>query len=239
MIQAIDISERLKVITTLIPDDTHVLADIGSDHAYLPCYAYQMGKVNNAIAGEVGYGPLRSAEQTIKTWELQSVIETRQGDGLAVLEYAEADVVVIAGMGGALIRDILAAGHQILSPTTTLLLQPNNCEPEVRGWLNDEGWAIHSERLIQENGHYYEIICADRSRQPGSLSRKELLFGPILLHNPSDPAFRAKWSHEWDKRKKILSSLSKATMAASVQEKKRRFQREQSYIEEVLSWEKT
>src|SRR4051794_18662460 len=123
----IPISKRLKTLAKYIPNGS-IIADIGSDHAYLPCYAFLHGLIRSGIAGELNAGPLHSAQETIEKYGLSSNISARLGSGLTVIEKGEADVITIAGMGGELIRQILDMGKDRLTEQTKLILQPNVAE---------------------------------------------------------------------------------------------------------------
>jgi len=108
----IKLSERLKEITTYIPKDS-ILADIGSDHAYLPIYCVKNKIVKKAIAGEVADGPLLAAKSSVKAYQFEQFIDVRKGDGLAVLKETDSvDCITIAGMGGALISPFWITGRK-------------------------------------------------------------------------------------------------------------------------------
>lgn len=228
----IPISKRLKTLAGFIPKGS-VLADIGSDHAYLPCYAFMAGIIKNAIAGEVNKGPLNSAIETIEKYYLSLHISARLGSGLSVLEKGEADVVTIAGMGGELIRQILIDGKDRLTDQTKLILQPNVAENRVRAWLLAEGWTISSETILEEDSHIYEIIAAERRGQNPSLTEDEILFGPILLKTKGE-TFLKKWRSELRKRERVLQSLQNAAHESDVEGRKRSIIEEMNRIREVL-----
>jgi len=229
----IPISKRLKTVASYIPKGS-TLADIGSDHAYLPCYAYFKGLINKAVAGEVNEGPLRSARETIEKYGLSSHITARLGDGLSVIEKGEVNVITIAGMGGELIRHILENGKARLTGETKLILQPNVAESHVRTWLMDEGWTIAEEVILEEDGHIYEIIAADQLEKKAAYSEFELMFGPKLLHQKND-VFLKKWQSELKKRERVLQSLRHASPDNNVAERKNAIEAEMNRIKEVLS----
>jgi tRNA (adenine22-N1)-methyltransferase len=228
----IPISNRLKTLAQYIPKGS-VLADIGSDHAYLPCYAYMKGIIEKGIAGEVNAGPLASAKETIEKYGLNLHISARLGSGLTVLEKGEATAVTIAGMGGELISHILTEGKDRLTDQTKLILQPNVAEDRVRAWLLNEGWTITNEKIIEEDGHIYEMIIAEKFDNNPTLTEKELMFGPFLLKQKGEPFYK-KWESELKKRERILQSLEHASTDNNIEARKQDIIDEVNKIKEVL-----
>lgn len=135
------LSLRLQRVAVHIPKES-ILADIGSDHAYLPCYAVIHNLCSKAIAGEVVEGPYQSAVKQVRETGLEAKIDVRKGDGLDVLEKDEATSITIAGMGGTLITSILEKGKDKLAKVERLILQPNVGSQNVRTWLMDNGWEL-------------------------------------------------------------------------------------------------
>lgn len=206
------LSKRLTEVASLVPTGSR-LADIGSDHAYLPVHLLVQGKICAAIAGEINEGPLQSAMKQVEKLGLGSVVDVRKGDGLEVIESGEVDVISIAGMGGGLICHILDEGLDKLHKVQRLILQPNVASHFVRQWLVDHDWELKHESIIEEDGKYYEILMAEpgRAEQPyeglDHLERERaVLMGPFLLKQKTD-AFIEKWQSEIEKRNKIVSSL--------------------------------
>ncbi len=158
------LSKRLHRAGEFVPEGSK-LADIGSDHAYLPAYLVMNKKIISAIAGEVVEGPYQSAKNLVAELNLSSVIDVRKGDGLAVVDPKDdVTAVSICGMGGALIRDILDRGVKgnHLTGKETLILQPNIGEPTLRTWLVNHSYHIIQEDIIRENEKTYEIIVAEK-----------------------------------------------------------------------------
>lgn len=229
------LSKRLETVASFIKPDMRI-ADIGSDHAYLPCYAVNQGLAKAAIAGEVVEGPYQSAYNQVKEAELSDRIAVRKGNGLTVVNQGEVDCIIIAGMGGALITDILENGKQKLVEVQRLILQPNVAAEKVRKWLLDNNWQLSDERLIEEDGKYYEILVADRDKSKIQYSnlKKELLLGPYLL-NSKDEVFHRKWRSELNQWKIILNELDKAESNEKTAIKKRDLIEKISIVEEALS----
>lgn len=234
----IEISQRLYNIADLVQPGSKV-ADIGSDHAYLPLYLIQSGKAISAIAGEVNQGPWQSAKKTVAEAGLEDRIEVRRGDGLAVLDNGEVDTICIAGMGGTLISHILEAGLYRLSSVRHLVLQPNVAERNVREWLLEHGWELIEERILKEDGVIYEILAAIRgdAQAPylGKRWSKEILLeiGPFQWENQS-PILNEKWQEEYKKVEWVLNNLQQA-QSSEAETKKQEMKRRLEWIREVLS----
>lgn len=200
------LSERLEKVVSYIPAGSRI-ADIGSDHAYLPCYAVQKGQVEFAIAGEVVEGPFQSATKQVRSLGLTGEIAVRKGDGLAVIEQKDAiDVVVIAGMGGALIRSILEADATKLAGVKRLVLQPNIAAHQLREWGEANQWALISEAILCEDNKIYEILVLEPSPEIVTYSDAERLLGPFLMREKS-AVFQAKWRHELENWQGIQAKI--------------------------------
>ncbi|MEN2666710.1 tRNA (adenine(22)-N(1))-methyltransferase TrmK [Listeria aquatica] len=202
------LSKRLEKVAHFIEPQSRI-ADIGSDHAYLPCYAVLKGFASFAIAGEIADGPFRSAQDQVEKTGLLAQISVRKGDGLEVLEPSdEVDTVVVAGMGGPLIANILENGKRKLARVKRLILQPNIAAKRIREWGAREQFQITAEEIIEEDHKIYEILVLERSNEPVDYSEDELFFGPLLLKE-KNAIFRTKWQHERDTWKKITENIEK------------------------------
>lgn len=210
------LSKRLHRVGEFVPEGS-ILADIGSDHAYLPAYLVLNKRIESAIAGEVVEGPFQSAKNLVAELNLTSSIQVRKGDGLDVLNLAdEVDAISICGMGGTLIKDILDRGYENnrLSGNEVLLLQPNVGEKTLRTWLMDYSYIIIEEDIVRENEKTYEIIIAKKAEEIETLSEKELMFGPKLLNERND-IFKNKWCHELKQLENISKQLEKSSQDVS------------------------
>lgn len=225
------LSERLKMIAKYLKDPI-LFADIGSDHAYLPTYVCKQNKTARAIAGELNKGPYERALQTVRENDLEDRIQVRQGNGLEIIDHSdEVNQVVIAGMGGKLIRNILEAGKQKLHNVSRVVLQPNLDAPIVRQWLHHHHFQISDEAIIEEDGYIYELIVADKTNKSETLTEKSMLFGPFLLQNKDDVFYR-KWQSELDKRKRLIVQMKQATVRP--EGKIKQLEKEIQWIKEVL-----
>ena len=175
-----ELKGRLKLIADKVPKCT-IVNDIGTDHAFIPVYLVKKGVCKKAIAVDVRQGPLLAASDNIKHFKLQEVIETRLGDGLEPISIEEADVIVIAGMGGILIKDILGREMDKAKAANTLVLQPMNSIEILREWLYEKGFIIYDEELVDEGEKVYNVINAKWS---GSMEPHEVIdyfIGPLLV----------------------------------------------------------
>jgi tRNA (adenine22-N1)-methyltransferase len=233
----VHISKRLETIASFVAPGSRV-ADIGSDHAYLPTYLVQTGRASSAIAGEVNQGPYESAKKQIEEAGLSNQIDVRLGNGLSVLKEGEVDTVCIAGMGGTLIRTILEEGASKLTSVNSLILQPNVAEKNVREWLYESGWQLKDEHILKEDGVIYEVLYATSGdpaipyKQKPWQREEWYELGPFLWYKQS-PVYKEKWEAEKDKVERVLASLDKA-QTPDAEEKKREMNERKKWIEEVL-----
>ena len=187
------ISKRLELVASFVPQGA-ILLDVGSDHAYLPIELIERGKIESAIAGEVVEGPYQSAVKNVDAHGLKEKIQVRLANGLAAFEEADqVSVITIAGMGGRLIARILEEGLEKLSNVRRLILQPNNREDDLRIWLQDNGFQIVAESILEEAGKFYEILVVEAGQM--KLSASDVRFGPFLSKEVS-PVFVQKWQKE-------------------------------------------
>jgi tRNA (adenine22-N1)-methyltransferase len=228
------LSHRLETVSSFIPKGSKI-ADIGSDHAYLPCYAIEKELASFAIAGEVVEGPYQSALNQVRDSELEERVSVRKGNGLEVLSQGEVDCVTIAGMGGTLISTILENGKQKLKGVTRLVLQPNVSAISIRKWLLENGWELVAEKILEEDKKIYEVLVAERgdTRKPYSNMEKELLLGPFLMKEKSE-VFIKKWRQEAEQWKKICGQMNEAEQKGELEKKRSTIERKIEIVEEVL-----
>ncbi|MCA1063427.1 tRNA (adenine(22)-N(1))-methyltransferase TrmK [Rossellomorea sp. AcN35-11] len=230
------LSKRLETVVSYIPEHSKI-ADIGSDHAYLPCYAVNKGIASSAIAGEVVEGPFLSAKKQVEDAELTREVEVRFGNGLEVIAPGEVDCITIAGMGGALIASILEAGKTKLTNHPRLILQPNISAISIRSWLMDNDWDLIGEEILEEDDKIYEILVAEKGNPKLHYSEeleKELLLGPFLMKERKAP-FIKKWNRELKQWKNILGNMEKAEKTGALEERKRELIEKIKMVEEVLN----
>lgn len=178
-----ELSKRLCAVAALVTPGNR-LADVGTDHAYLPIYLVKNEQIPGAIAMDVNRGPLQRAVEHIQEEGLSDYIETRLSDGLQKLNLGEADTVVIAGMGGALTIRLLEQAAEVLRTVKELILQPQSEISRVRLWLEEHGFQIADEDIVLEDGKYYPMMRVVHGEMHLA-GEEEALYGPVLLKQKS------------------------------------------------------
>lgn len=198
------LTPRLKAIADSISHCKNV-ADIGSDHAYLPIYLVKSKRVEKAIASDVNIGPSNISKARIKYYGLEGIIDVRVGYGLKVLEPNEVDVIVISGMGGLLIIDIIKESLNISRDAQMLILQPMKDSYLLRKWLVENSFDITDEEIVKEENKFYEIIWVvptNKVKRTQSVS----FIGNKLLEKPS-PILLEYLNNKIDEYQKIIKKL--------------------------------
>lgn len=225
------LSKRLKTVGSYVSSGAR-LADIGSDHAYLPCYLAKKKRIEFAIAGEVVKGPFQSAQRQVRTEGLTELIEVRMGDGLNVVRAEDGITdITIAGMGGPLIAKILERGKVKANLAARLILQPNVHALAIREWAVKNDWKLVAEEILEENQKLYEILVLEKGAM--ELNSADLLLGPFLRQTRSD-AFVKKWERELAEWERILLKLPEDDRQ-EVKDKRRELEMKIELVKEVLS----
>ena len=183
---AIHLSKRLTALANMVTDGNR-LADIGTDHGYIPIYLCQTGKIPSALAMDIGKGPLQQAQTHIAEHGLSEQIKTRLSDGMAALQFGEADTILIAGMGGGLVMKILSEGAEKLTGKEELILQPQSEIALVREFLRVRNFQILNEDMILEDGKYYPMmkVSQQKAAEQTKILPQEVAdaFGPVCYRN--------------------------------------------------------
>ncbi|HBF8940193.1 TPA: SAM-dependent methyltransferase, partial [Clostridioides difficile] len=153
------LTDRLLKIASLASDGKKI-ADIGTDHGYIPVYLLKEGKVPFAVLADVNKGPLDNAHKEVIQNNLLDKVDLRLGSGIEILEIGEVEEVIIAGMGGILISELLEAKKEVAHNVEKLILQPMQAQEELRYYLLNNGYEILEEVLVREDFRIYEIIVA-------------------------------------------------------------------------------
>ncbi len=213
------LSLRLSAIADMVTEGNR-LVDVGCDHGYLPVYLVQNGKIPAAIAMDVRKGPLSRAQEHIRQYGLEEYIKTRLSDGLGALEAGEGDTLVIAGMGGPLMERILTDGASVRDSFSELILQPQSDIPHFRRFIQNEGWEIVEENMIEEEGKFYPMMRVQKAKMSLMEKRQsdlpyslEEAFGKFLLDS-GNLVLLQYLKRELRIREEILEKLEKAATAA-------------------------
>lgn len=179
------------------------VADIGTDHGYLAIELVKSGRASFAVASDKNPMPLDVAKKNISAASLNNFIEVRLGDGLKVLREGEVDTICVAGMGGALIAEILNDSPQILKSVQKLIIQPMNATEKILSWLKNNSWYIADIDLAEVGGIIYEIISAVKNpAKISAVTKKEI--SPLL------PKFNEQ---KILKLQRVLDEMSKSPAA--------------------------
>lgn len=158
----VQLSERLFAAASLVPKGSRV-ADVGTDHGFVPIYLINSEKAQHVVAMDVGEGPLSRAKEHIAEYGYEDRIETRLSDGMEKLSAQEADTLICAGMGGLLMKRILEKGNPRGLGLKHMILQPQSDLRAFREYLRDAGFLITEEKEIFEEGKYYVAMLTEVS----------------------------------------------------------------------------
>lgn len=202
-----EIQKRLQAIAEYIPS-CHSIADIGTDHGHLPIYLMKRGDIGLVLATDVAEGPLLAAKKNIQKAGWDRHIECRLGNGIQVLKPGEVDGISIAGMGGALMIEILSANPVQVQTFQFMVFQPMTKAGRLRRYLYEIGWHIEKERLVAESDRLYGVILA----KPGKIevSYTDLVYevGPYL-QEARDPLLPRYYQMLIDGKRSAWEQLTK------------------------------
>ncbi|MGN1112064.1 MAG: class I SAM-dependent methyltransferase [Acutalibacteraceae bacterium] len=197
--KTIKLDRRLSLCAEFVRQGVSV-ADIGTDHAYLPIYLVQSGKISRAIAADINKGPLESGIEAIKQYGVSDKISARLSNGLEKIKSDECDDIVIAGMGGELICSIIEAAPWLKSPDKHLILQPMTRPEILRSYLYKNGFELIREQAVDSDGRIYTVMLAAFCGKTETLTDYHARVGKL---NPSERELDRKYLEH------ILTSLNK------------------------------
>lgn len=153
----VKLSGRLGAVAALVTEGA-VLADVGTDHGYVPIYLLKQKRISRAIAMDINEGPLVRAREHIRLFGMENYIETRRSDGVSALDVGEAQSILIAGMGGGLMIHILKEGETVCKAAEELVLQPQSELERLRRYLVENGYKVLAEDIVSEEGKFYPMM---------------------------------------------------------------------------------
>ncbi len=200
----IKLSDRLEMVVSFVLPGSCV-ADVGTDHGYVPIVLVKRGIAARALAMDIREGPLARAREHISRYGLEGQIGTRLSDGVRGLEPGEADTVIAAGMGGELIVHILREGQRLWDTVGHWILSPQSEPEKVRRYLQENGFRIAGERMLCEDGKFYVVMDAVRGEME-PLNLAQAVYGPCLIRE-KDPVLYDFLKREEDALSRILDGL--------------------------------
>ncbi|WAH38558.1 tRNA (adenine(22)-N(1))-methyltransferase [Alicyclobacillus dauci] len=237
--QPITLSKRMQKIVEHIPK-CESLADIGTDHAFIPIHTVQTKRALHAIATDLREGPLRKARENVNRHGLKELIELRLGNGFQPIRPGEVDVIVSAGIGGHVHTQMLDESPKVTQSVSTIIFQPMNAGHLLRSRLDELHFTLSSEALVLDDDRIYEIIIAtpnahrdpayDPYRDDPSRLMLAYTYGPLLLRDP-DELFHMRLEREINK----LRAVQHSVQTSDNLEARERFDTLQAEIEQLLA----
>lgn len=228
------LSPRLLGIATFVKNHS-IVADIGTDHGYIPAYLIEKNISKKVIANDISKGSLKKAEEIIEELGYKRNIETRLGNGLEVLKPFEVDTVIIAGMGGPLIIDIIKSNVQIAETINNFILQPMIAADELRRYLYNNNFKIIDEKIIKEGDKHYEIIYAKHGKD---CIEDEIYYElSKILVDKRDLQMKEYIQYKIKKTENILEKLDSEESEKAVERKKELIEKLGKYKEVLRCYE--
>lgn len=208
-----DISLRLRTIADLVVERCNTLADIGTDHAYIPIYLIKKDICKKVIASDINSGPVKKARLNISLEGLSKSIECRLGSGLTTIKPKEVQVAIIAGMGGQLIKDIIEESIDVFKNLDYAILQPVQNPEVLREHLYKKGYNIIQEDLCYDEGKYYEIIKVAYDKIEKQADNMDPIYYEVshLLLKNNHPLIEKYIKYKIDHYEKIMSYINADT----------------------------
>lgn len=230
----------MKAVASMVTKG-NIVADVGTDHGYVPIALISQGKIPEAIALDINKGPLERANEHIKLHGLQDKIQTRLSDGVAAISVGEADSIVIAGMGGELVIHILSDGEEVCRNARELILQPQSDIDKVRAYLRERKYKIVDEDMILEEGKYYpmiKVVPVEYDDTWDKLTEDEIkacdIYGPILLKN-GNPILRKYLVKQHQVLRDIIEKLKKQQSTEAIERRILEKEKELTYNESAYT----
>lgn len=197
------LTKRLSAVANFVSEGA-VLADIGSDHAFLPCYLAQNKRIKKAYAGEIIEGPLNQSRKCVVENGLEKYVFPILSNGLENIPDDVTDIT-IAGMGAYTVLDILNAYPNKVRKCQRIIVQANSHMELIREYISNNQFMILDEDIIYDKGKYYEI-CVFNTHIGRILSEQEIKYGPILIEKQSD-TFVRYYSYQIQIKQQVLDVL--------------------------------
>ncbi|HZJ84179.1 MAG TPA: class I SAM-dependent methyltransferase [Syntrophomonadaceae bacterium] len=223
---------RLTIMADMIIKN-QAIADIGTDHTLLPIYMLEKELIPHAIVTEIIAGPYQRAKKAVKASSFSERIEVRKGNGLDTVQPSEVASIIIAGMGGDTIAEIISRDWDKSSSFSRFILQPMSRPHVVRGLLATRGWTINEERLVLENNRFFVILSYSPANKPYKLTSLQEDIGPQLLKK--DYIYKGEYlNHFLLKYKKVYEKLM-ASEGSTVESRITEYKDKILKLEEIIN----
>ena len=228
-----ELSKRLQAVADLVTEGASV-ADIGTDHGYIPIYLIEHNIAGKVIALDINRGPLERARMHVVGHGLKGKIETRLSDGLEKVLPGEVDTMIAAGMGGGLVIKILTEGYPVVEILDTMILQPQSEIGKVRRFLNDHNLQITEENMVEEDGKFYPMMKVIHGKKE-EYTICEYTYGKRLLLE-HHPVLKKYLDREMQIKESVFQQLFKHQNSASAAERMEELKQEIILAQEALKY---
>lgn len=225
-----ELSKRLQAVADLVSHG-QIVADVGTDHGYIPIYLIETEKCPRAIAMDINKGPLLRAKEHISEHGLSDTIEVRLSDGVSALSAGECDCVVVAGMGGALAVKIMEEGQAVFEKLKEFVLQPQSELAKVRQYLYENQYCVIDEDMVFEDGKFYPMMKV-KNGVPEPYTQVELRYGQGLLAQ-KHPILKQFLEKEVHTKEMILTNLESES-GEHIDNRKKELREELFLVKEAL-----
>ncbi len=227
----IRLSKRLTVVANQVKYRT--IADIGTDHAYVPIYLCNTNKIDKGFACDINKGPLEKANINIRNYNFENKITTLLSNGLSKIFPDQVETIIISGMGGKLTIDILNNNLETVKSLKQLVLQPQLDVYDVRKYIHNIGFCIENEEMILEEGKYYNIISAVASYEKYT-KETDYIFGKVLMENKNQ-VLKSYIDNKIKKYNQVINNLN-LNNTLFTNKRKEQLLNELNLFEEVYKW---
>ena len=225
-----ELSKRLQAVADLVSEG-QIVADVGTDHGYIPIYLLETGKCERAIAMDINKGPLLRAKEHIAEHGLDAKIEVKLSDGVEALSVGACDCVVVAGMGGALAVKIMEEGQAVFKSLREFVLQPQSELAKVRQYLWENEYCVTAEDMVLEDGKFYPMMKVKNGASE-DYTQIELRYGKCLLMQ-KHPVLKQFLEKEVQTKEAILNNLESES-GEHIENRKKELLEELLFAKEAL-----
>lgn len=224
------LSNRLETLTKYVPKGSRVI-DVGTDHAYIPIYLIKNQIATSCMATDINKGPLIKAEHNMAKYHISN-IKLKQTSGLQGITEDDGNIIMISGMGGYLIIDILKAALPVVKAADRLILQPQQDIDKVRHFLHENGFKIVTEDFAKDDDKYYTVLVVEKGHESYTKAY-EYLYGKCLIEKKL-PLFKEWLEKKCEKLEEIQGHLA-AQEGPQVIQRKEELEKEIEQIQEVIA----